>query len=195
MIDRLIEIDRKLFLFLNGMNSPVCDHIMWWASAKITWLPLYVVLVCVIIYKERPYDFIYTLIFAAIVVTLSDQISTFIRGNLGRLRPSHDPEIAHLVHIINDYRGGRFGFVSSHAANTFGAAVFLAKCFQNINWSLFLFSWAILVAYSRIYLGVHFPLDVICGGILGAVIGSKCYFIKIKTEKIIKKWRQRDNRK
>jgi undecaprenyl-diphosphatase len=98
-----------------------------------------------------------------------------------RPRPSHNPEMAGLVHIVNDYRGGQFGFVSSHAANFFGVATFLSSQFKNYKWSFVLLGWAALISYSRIYLGVHYPLDIICGAVLGAVIGIQCFVFKIWT--------------
>jgi undecaprenyl-diphosphatase len=116
-----------------------------------------------------------------ITVALSDSISVLIKNLVERPRPSRNPEIANLVHIVNDYRGGMYGFVSSHAANFFGVATFLSHQFKHYRWSIFLFVWAIVVSYSRIYLGVHYPLDIIFGAILGALIGIQCYVFKVRT--------------
>ena len=181
MMNWLVEIDKKVFLYLNGKHSPLWDDIMFWISAKTSWIPLYLILLIIIIYRERPYKFIYTVLFVALVVLLCDQISVFIKDTVGRYRPTHDPEISHLVHIVNNRRGGQFGFVSSHAANTFGAAAFLANWFKNYKWELFLFGWAAIVSYSRIYLGFHYPFDIICGALLGILIGTQCYVYKVRT--------------
>jgi undecaprenyl-diphosphatase len=127
-------------------------------------------------------------LFVAIAVTLCDQISVLIKDYLvQRPRPTHNPEIADLVHIIyngdypNGYRGGKYGFVSSHAANVFGVAAFLSNQFKHYRWTLFLFTWALIVSYSRIYIGVHYPLDIIFGAILGALIGIQCYVFKVRS--------------
>ena len=175
-----IELDKKAFLYLNGIHSPEWDGIMWWISSFAPWILLYIFLIIVIIYKERPYRFIFTILFLVIAVTLCDQISVLIKFLVERPRPSHDPEISGMVHILNGYRGGAYGFVSSHAANSFGTASFLSNQFKHFKWTLFLFTWAILVTYSRIYLGVHYPLDIICGAILGVIIGIQCYIYKVR---------------
>jgi len=181
MIELLLELDQKAFLFLNGINSPMWDDIMWVISAKYTWIPLYVMLLIVMIYKELSYRVVFTILFAIITVTLCDQISVFVKLYTERPRPTHAPEIAELVHTVNNYRGGRFGFFSSHAANTFGAAAFISNQFKNNKWGLFLFGWAAVVSYSRIYLGVHYPLDIICGSLAGVLIGVQCYVFKVYT--------------
>jgi len=181
MLHWLIEMDKKALLFFNSMHSPEWDRIMVWISGNKSWIPLYVFLLIFIIYKERPYRFIFTILFVAITVALCDPISVLIKNLVERPRPTHNSEIAELVHIVNDYRGGTYGFVSSHAANVFGVAVFLSNQFKNYKWSLFLFAWAAVVSYSRVYLGVHYPLDIICGAMLGALIAIQCYVFKVRT--------------
>ena len=181
MLQWFIEIDKNVFLYLNSINSPAWDNIMWWASGNKSWVPLYVVLLVVIIYRERPYRFIFTILFVAIAAALCDHISVLIKDLVERPRPTRNSEIADMVHIVNNYRGGEYGFVSSHAANVFGVATFLSNQFKHFRWSLFLFAWAVLVAYSRVYLGVHYPLDIICGATLGMLIGIQCYVFKVRT--------------
>ena len=181
MFQWLVELDKKALLYFNSMHSPAWDNVMYWISGNKSWIPLYVILLIIIIYKERPYRFIFTILFVALTVALCDQISGFIKNLVERPRPTHDLEIANLVHIVNNYRGGTYGFVSSHAANVFGVATFLSNQFKHFRWSLFLFVWAVLVAYSRVYLGVHYPLDIICGAILGSLIGIVCYTLKVRT--------------
>ena len=181
----LLELDKNIFLYLNGIHSPMWDDIMWWISGKTSWIPLYVVLLLIIVFRELPHRFIYTIVFAAIVVLLCDQIAGLIKVWVARPRPTQDPAIAEIVHkyFVNGkyYTGGKFGFVSAHAANTFGIAAFLASWFNNYKWGLFLFAWAAIVSYSRIYLGVHYPLDIICGALLGVLIGLQCYVFRVRT--------------
>ena len=200
MFHWLIEFDKKALLYLNGMHSPAWDKIMWWISGYsswmpiTSWLPLYILLLMVIIYKERPYRFIFTLLFVGITIALCDQISTLIKILVERPRPTHDSEIADLVHVVcstaypNGYKGGAYGFVSSHAANLFGVATFLANQFKHYKWSLFLFAWAMVVSYSRIYLGVHYPLDILFGAVLGILIGIQCYVFKVRTTVYIEQY-------
>jgi len=187
MFQWLIEFDQKALLYLNGIHLPILDEVMYWISGDKSWIPLYLVLLGIIIYRERPYHFVYTILFVAIAVLLSDKISVLIKILVERPRPTHNPEIADIVHIVNDYRGGTYGFVSSHAANVFCVATFLSYQFKNYRWSLFLYGWAAVVSYSRIYLGVHYPLDVICGALLGILIGTQCYVYRVQTESYIEK--------
>ncbi|MFC2151227.1 phosphatase PAP2 family protein [Bacteroidota bacterium] len=176
MLEFLNNIDTQLFIFLNGINSPFWDKIMWWISGTKFWIPMYAIIIGYIIYKFR-WKAIITLVFIAIVVTLADQISVHgFKEVFQRLRPCHTPELQDIVHKVNDKCGGKFGFVSSHAANTFAVAFFLTKLFKNKYFSIFIFIWASVVSYSRIYLGVHFPFDVLGGAILGCIIGISIYY-------------------
>ena len=187
MLGFILELDKKALLFINGMNSPAWDNIMFWITYKWTWVPLYIIFIIVLIYRERSYRVIFTIIFLAIVVALCDQLAVFVRNLAERPRPSHVPELADLLHIVtspitgNPLRGGQFGFFSAHAANTFGVAAYLSNQLKNYKWTLFLFAWAAIVSYSRVYLGVHYPLDIICGAVIGALIGIQCYVLKVRT--------------
>jgi len=183
MIEYLVKFDTDLFLFLNGLHSPFWDGIMLFASGKLTWLPLYLLLVYFIARRYK-WGTLWWLLAVAIVVLLADQLSVHLFKNVfQRLRPCHNPDLSGLIHLVGRC-GGRFGFVSSHAANTFGVAVFLSMLFSN-RWASFgLLLWAAFVSYSRIYLGVHYPADVFVGAILGSVIG---YTVWYAAQRIMKK--------
>ena len=178
MLDRLIELDQKLFLFLNGLHSEGLDPVMVWISGKFTWWPFYLLLLAFLIWK-RGWKMIPLAILIALCVTLADQISVHLfKEVFERLRPSREPDLQGLVHIVNGYRGGQFGFVSSHAANSFSIAMLLALTIRKGWFWALMFFWAALVSYSRIYLGVHYPGDIIGGAILGVLIGWGVYLIQ-----------------
>jgi undecaprenyl-diphosphatase len=171
------ELDRSLFLFLNGLGSPYLDFFMLWASDRFIWIPFYAVLVFLII-KKFKFQSIYLLVVVALLVLATDQITSgLLKPIFERFRPCHDPLLINQVHLVGRC-GGRFGFASSHAANTFGVAMYLWLLFRSINshaWLLFI--WAAFVSYSRIYLGVHYPGDIIVGAFIGFILGYIMYFL------------------
>lgn len=171
MFAQVIELDTCLFLFLNGLNSPFWDPIMLAFSGNIVWTPLYLFLVYLMI-KRHGLKGLLLLVGVAVVVTMADQLSVHLFKNVfERLRPCHNPDIKDLVHLVNGRCGGKFGFVSSHAANTFGVATFLVVWFKRKWFTISLLIWAAVVSYSRIYLGVHYPADIVCGALLGVACG------------------------
>jgi undecaprenyl-diphosphatase len=149
---------------------------MVFISGKISWLPFYLVLIWFLI-KERKKKIWVSLIIIALLVVATDQISVLIKDSVQRLRPCQDPSINSLVHIVKGC-GGKFGFVSSHAANTFGIAMFFTLFFRHRWAGLFLMIWALFVSYSRIYLGVHFPGDVLGGAVLGVIFGFGFFYLE-----------------
>lgn len=179
MIDQLLEYDREIFLYLNGLHTPWLDPIMLFITETLSWLPLHLFLLY-LIFKDHQKKGWLILIGLVITIVLADQVtSTLMKPYFARFRPSHEPSLQSLVHIVNSYKGGKFGFASSHAANTFGAATFLFLLFgKTRKWIVMLFLWAALVTYSRIYLGVHYPGDILVGalvGMLSAVAGFWFY--------------------
>jgi undecaprenyl-diphosphatase len=170
MIDKLIEYDHRLFIWLNGFHAPWLDPVMLYVSETWVWLPLHAVLIY-LIFKDFSKHGWLVLFAVAVTLTMSDQVTTNImKPYFARLRPTHDPTLESIVHIVDGYRGGQFGFASSHAANTFALATFFFLLFRkSYKWIAFLFAWAALVAYSRVYLGVHFPGDILVGGMVGAI--------------------------
>lgn len=181
IIDKIVSWDQELFLFLNSFHTASIDPVMLWVSEKYTWIPFYAVILAFIIwhYKVRS---IVVLIGVALVILFADQLTSgFMKPFFERLRPCHEPVLEGLVYLAKGC-GGKFGFASSHAANTFGVAMFLWMLFKTYRWAFLIFVWATVVSYSRIYLGVHYPLDIIVGGLLGILIAWLVYKI---FEKII----------
>lgn len=171
MIEWLIDIDTQLFLFLNGIHSPTFDTLMFRISGNLIWAPLYIGILY-LLFNKYGLKGLWLLLGIALVVTLADQISVhFFKNVFERLRPCHNPEIKELVHTVSRC-GGKYGFVSSHAANTFGVAMFLHLVLSKKWFSISIFLWASLVSYSRIYLGVHYPGDIIVGALLGLTLGK-----------------------
>ena len=171
MVERL---DQQLFLFLNSLNSPFCDQVMHAISGTIIWIPLYLAILVFLGLKYKR-KFLVILLFVILAATLSDQVSVHIKNLVQRLRPCHEPILDGLVHLVKGECGGQYGFVSSHATNSFDVAL-LSLLFIRKRWfTISIILWALIVGYSRIYLGVHYPGDVICGSILGALIGWSVY--------------------
>ncbi len=171
MIDFLVNIDKQLFFFFNGMHAPWLDQVMFWISDKKVWIPFYLLLAFWIIKTYKWKSIIY-LLGIGLAITFTDQvISGFMKGYFERFRPSRDPEMEGLVHIVNEYRGGKYGFASSHSGNAFALAIYLFMLFKEYKWISLMFIWAAVVAYSRVYLGVHYPGDIIVGGIIGLSFG------------------------
>lgn len=183
MLERL---DQQLFLFLNSINSPFWDQVMHALSGKIIWVPLYlsILIYMGIKYKQK---FLIILLFIILAATLADQSSVLVKNFVERLRPCQEPSLQRLVHLVNGECGGKFGFVSSHATNSFDVAL-LSLLFIRKGWfTISIVLWALVVGYTRIYLGVHYPGDVVCGSLLGALIGWGIYELYVLTDnKILK---------
>jgi undecaprenyl-diphosphatase len=171
-MERIIELDKKLLLLLNSFHTPWLDPIMLFITHTLTWLPLYLFLLYLVIrdYKKQVWVI---LLGIGLTILLADQITSgLMKPYFERLRPSREPSLQGLVHLVDGYVGGKFGFASSHAANTFGTATFFFLLYRHSKkWVTFLFLWAAVMTYTRIYLGVHYPGDILVGGAIGVLSG------------------------
>lgn len=170
----LIQWDKDLLVSLNAKNSDFWDGFMWMATDEISWLVFFAAILYAI-YKYKGKEFFLIIVALALTVVICDQVSGFFKDWVARPRPSREADIMQDLHIVNGYRGGKYGFFSSHAANTFGIAVLVMLIVRNWVISSVMLLWALLESYSRIYLGVHYPLDIITGMSFGAITGFGVY--------------------
>lgn len=184
MIDVFEQLDQSLFLFLNSIHNESWDQIMLFISGKVEWIPLYILLLILIFlnYKRKS---IWVILASALLILLSDQISVQVfKEGFQRYRPCHNLDIKSIVHIVNNKCGGTYGFVSSHATNSFAIATFIGLLLKKrgLKWGLLLLIlWATIVSYSRIYLGVHYPSDVFGGALLGIALAFGMFQFLKKT--------------
>jgi len=173
LLDWLRQLDETIFQCLNGWHCGYADSVMWLMSSK--WAYVLMSIVFAIIVSQKGYKRgIYLVLALALTITLSDQVaSSIIKPLVCRLRPSHTEYL--MAYVVNGYRGGMYGFVSSHAANTFGVAMLMSLLFRRKLFCTVIFLWAAIVSYSRIYLGVHFPGDILCGAIVGMTFAWGVY--------------------
>ncbi len=172
-----MNIDTYILLWINGHHTEWLDQLMWWVSQSVTWIPLYIVLVGLIIYRYRSWKIVMAILLAfALAVGLSDFISSgILKPLVERLRPTHEPSLAPFLHIVNGYKGGMYGFCSSHAANTLACALLFMFVYKNKITTSILIVWVAINSYSRIYLGVHYPTDIMAGWIIGCATAALAY--------------------
>ena len=181
----LIQQDKQLFLFLNNLGNPNFDHFWILISEKWIWIPLYAFFLFVLYRNYGLKSLLYILLFIALGITASDQIAGIFKIGIERLRPCHDPAFEGIMRQVEC--GGQYGFYSAHASNTFFIANFMTLLLRKrYGWfPFFLFFWAVMVSYSRIYLGVHYPMDVFMGAAVGFLLGG--FFAALSLKVIYKK--------
>ena len=178
MLEFLLDIDQDVFLFFNGFHSPFWDRAMFMFSGRFIWVPMYFVILVATFRSFNLRIAITWTIAVALCILLADQFcATICRPLFERLRPANlENPLSQFVHIVNDYRGGRYGFPSCHAANSFALATILACIWRGSRLKWFIFIWAVVNSYSRVYLGVHYPGDLLVGAIVGSLIGLLVFF-------------------
>lgn len=177
MLDKLELLDRELFLAINGLHAPVLDNVMYYISQIWVFAPVFVYWIYSIYAKVGFKKLLIILGFLALLIALTDQTSNRIKHSIKRYRPTHNLEIQSQVHTVNEYKGGTYGFFSGHATNSFGIAMILFLLFnkKSIVFRASFFAWAAITAYSRMYLGVHYPSDIFVGIVVGLFWGFMVY--------------------
>lgn len=175
-VENLLPVERELFFTLNGSDSVFLDHFFWTFTGRYVWGLLLLFFVVIFFYKVPCKEGVLVTVFLVLLLTVCDQVSSgLFKPFFERFRPTHHPDFRELVDIVNNYRGGGFGFISGHATNSFGLAVFFSLVFRNRWVTLPVLTWAILNSYSRIYLGVHFVSDIVAGAIIGSLLAWMLY--------------------
>ena len=176
----LSDIDARLLLIVNGAHSPFFDSVMWCISGRWVWVPFYAVLAYMLFRRMSWKRASICLVTIGLIILAADQTcATLIRPEIGRLRPANlNNPLSSFVHVVNGYRGGRYGFPSCHAANTFALAVFMSLVIRHKWFTVMMFSWAFIVSYSRMYLGVHYFGDLFCGATIGSLFAVLFYYLQ-----------------
>lgn len=188
LVEKILPYERDVFLWLNEHHTPFWDDFMSLYSSKEIWIPLAVVGLIIFVYKVKWKEALLLIICATVIGLLSDLVSAeIIKPYFERLRPTHHPDFKKVVEIVDGYVGGRYGFISNHAANGFGVAIFSSLLFRYRYLTITMILWATTTAYSRIYLGVHFLSDVVGGAIWGVLIGFFVYYIYLTSRRYILK--------
>jgi undecaprenyl-diphosphatase len=174
MLHKLISLDVQLFVYLNGLGSESYDGLWLFITKQINWIPLFLLLLYIIFKKLGAKQTLYVLLSIAILILITDQCTNLFKYNVQRLRPCNNPDIKTIIRIVQSRSS--FSFFSGHAANSMASAVFIYHLIKPyFKYTFLLFLWPLIFAYSRIYLGLHYPLDILCGYLFGMLTGFSAF--------------------
>lgn len=181
MLEKISYIDRQLFIFLNGLGSETYDGLWLMITKQINWLPFFILLLYLILKKIGTKQALILIVFVAVLITFTDQVTNLFKNGFQRIRPCNEPEIRDVIRVVKS--SNSYSYFSGHAANSMAVAMFLYLIFkQHFNYFGFLFLWPLIFAYSRIYLGLHYPFDIVSGYLFGMLSG----FLMFKLYKLAK---------
>jgi len=174
MLEKIIDLDKSLFVFLNNLGSKPFDPIWLLITKQFNWIPFFLLLAYILYKKVTPKQFLITLVFIALMITFSDQFTNLVKNSVERLRPCNDLEIKDKIRIVKE--SITFSYFSGHAANSTAAMMFIFLILRKYyKYTFLLFLYPLIFAYSRIYLGLHFPLDILSGYVFGSLVGILFY--------------------
>ena len=177
LIELIKGLDTQLFLHINGLHSSFFDNFMWMVSAKLSWIPLYLSVLYLLIRTFKK-DAVWIILSVVLCIVISDQVASgLLKELVKRLRPSHVDSLKSVIHLVKGYEGGFYGFASSHASNSAGLAVITSLIFRNRLYTITMIGWALLVSYSRVYIGVHYPGDILGGMLVGTSAALFCFWL------------------
>lgn len=178
-MDQILNWDTDLFITLNSLGTQTWDSFWLVYTAKFTWIPLYALLLYLLFKQKTLKPFLVIIVLVALMIVVTDQTSNLFKNGFHRLRPCHLAELIDQMRLVKSHCGGRYGFFSAHASNTMAIAIFIGLILKKrFNYLIYiLIVWAIAMGYSRIYIGVHYPLDVIVGMVLGGATGLLFYYL------------------
>lgn len=170
MLDKLLSLDTQLFVYLNGLGSDTYDGLWLFITKQINWIPFFLLLFYIIYKKIGKRQTLYVLLFIALLILITDQCTNLFKYTVQRLRPCNNPDIKDIIRIVQSRSS--FSFFSGHAANSMAAAMFIYLLLKPyFKYTFLLFLWPLIFAYSRIYLGLHYPIDILCGYLFGMLSG------------------------
>ena len=170
MLDKLLSLDVQLFVYLNGLGSEAYDGLWLFITKQFNWIPFFLLLLYIIYKKIGGKQTLYVLLFVAVLILITDQFTNLVKYSFQRLRPCNNPDIHSVMRIVKSSKS--FSFFSGHAANSMAAAMFIYQLIKPyFKYTFLLFLWPLIFAYSRIYLGLHYPLDIFSGYVFGMLSG------------------------
>lgn len=183
----IIDLDKQLLLAVNGSDSLFLDGIVMTLTTAATWIPLYLSLFYLVVKNNHSWQKVLLIVACAgLCVLLAGTVDdVLVKPNVARWRPTHDPEIGMLVDVVNDYRGGNYGFFSAHASNTFSIALFFSLLVRSRLLTVFLVGWSLTNCWTRMYLGVHYPGDILCGLLWGGIVGTCVWLLH---QRVNRRW-------
>jgi undecaprenyl-diphosphatase len=174
MLEKIISLDKKILVFLNGLGSETYDPLWLFLTKQINWLPFFVFLLYLVYKKLGAKQTLIIVLFIALLLTLNNTITELFKAHFQRLRPCNDPEIKDIIRNVKP--SSSFSFFSGHSSNTMATFVLLYAIFRKkYKYFGFLIFWPFIFSYTRIYLGLHFPTDILCGYLCGLIMGLLFY--------------------